>query len=536
MLAPIKVPGDCVSVDCLSSATKGLIAQISGTLTKQRYRHACVFVDHKSDLSYTHLLKTQSASELIEAKESFEAYADSFGVIIKHYHADNGIFKSRKWVDSCNAAKQGLTFAGVNGHHQNGRTERRIRSLQDMARTFMIHAAHRWPDAITANLWPYAIRAANDTVNNTPCAPLDYQLTPVQAFSGSTVDVNPIHWQPFGCPVYVLTEALQKNTFQNKWKERSRMGVYLGRSPSHARSVALVLNIETGRVSPQFHLVFDPSFHTTHPSTRRQLPESLWQAKCGFRGTPSLMTGNPVGGDPEEQEAEFISPTDNDAPREYGPVEAQDDSPQGEQADSGETEGEPEGDTPDDSPTDPLDPEPGGQGQARRAVRPPKPPKERPIDPFADSARRSTQGNKGERTVETYGDEYGTLGSNKALPAIVESEAPVAGELFSFAAMFQHRQGDTVTACSATSDPDTMYYHQAMKEPDSQDFIQAVKKEFGDLLANEVFHFVRRSSVPKDLSIFPAVWAMKRQCRVKTREVYKWKARLNLNGSKQVTG
>jgi hypothetical protein len=39
-------PGDCVSVDQLISSTPGLIAQISGWLTRQRYTATTVFVDH----------------------------------------------------------------------------------------------------------------------------------------------------------------------------------------------------------------------------------------------------------------------------------------------------------------------------------------------------------------------------------------------------------------------------------------------------------------------------------------------------------
>ena len=38
--------------------------------------------------------------------------------------------------------------------------------------------------------------------------------------------------------------------------------MYLGHSPVHAGSVALVLNLTTGHVSPQFHVVFDDEFST----------------------------------------------------------------------------------------------------------------------------------------------------------------------------------------------------------------------------------------------------------------------------------
>ena len=67
----------------------------------------------------------------------------------------------------------------------------------------------------------------------------------------------------FGCPVYVLDFKLQSPGISPpKWEPRSRLGIYLGKSPFHAGSVALVLNPKTGHVSPQYHLVFDDDFTT----------------------------------------------------------------------------------------------------------------------------------------------------------------------------------------------------------------------------------------------------------------------------------
>jgi hypothetical protein len=72
----------------------------------------------------------------------------------------------------------------------------------------------------------------------------------------------------------------------DKWKERSTPGIYLGFSPLHARSVALVLNPTTGYVSPQFHIVFDPTFATVSGKDGNIAPYSLWQARCGFKKDP----------------------------------------------------------------------------------------------------------------------------------------------------------------------------------------------------------------------------------------------------------
>jgi hypothetical protein len=151
-----------------------------GGLTNARYMHTCVFIDHYSDLSYVHQLKRQSREEVLKAKEAFEAYANTFGIDIRHYHADNRIFNGKAWRQSCSKPHQGLSFVGVNTHHQNGRAERRVRSLWDMARTMLINANHRWPQAITANLWPYAILAANNSLNVTPCARHSFKVSPLQ--------------------------------------------------------------------------------------------------------------------------------------------------------------------------------------------------------------------------------------------------------------------------------------------------------------------------------------------------------------------
>ena len=44
----------------------------------------------------------------------------------------------------------------------------------------------------------------------------------------------------------------------------SCQGIYLGLSKLHSSAVHLVLNLETGKVSPQFHFIFDDSFSTVY--------------------------------------------------------------------------------------------------------------------------------------------------------------------------------------------------------------------------------------------------------------------------------
>ena len=102
------------------------------------------------------------------------------------------------------------------------------------------------------------------------------KTSPFELFARSEVTPNLNHFQPFGCPVFVLDNKMQSGKKLPKWEVRSRMGVYLGMSMQHARSVALVLNLKTGHVSPQFHVVFDDDF-TTVPHLRKGTVPPNWE-------------------------------------------------------------------------------------------------------------------------------------------------------------------------------------------------------------------------------------------------------------------
>ena len=272
-------PGEVISVDQMVSPVPGLIAQMVGFLTRQRYKYATVFVDQASHMGFIYLQKTCTAEETIEAKGAFERYAENRGVKVQAYHADNGIFKAKKWVEECRQRKQDITFAGVNAHHQNGIAERRICELQETTRAMLIHATKRWPGVVTIHLWPYAIRMANQAYNATPLNAHINKQSPNKIFDNSAVDINPKHWKPFGCPTYVLKAELQGTTgIHPKWDARSRAGIYLGQSPIHNRNVALVLNIHTGYVSPQFHVKFDESFRTV----LQDKWNATWLTSTGF--------------------------------------------------------------------------------------------------------------------------------------------------------------------------------------------------------------------------------------------------------------
>jgi hypothetical protein len=271
-------PGQCVSVDQLVSPTPGLVAQMIGFLTMTRCKHAAIYVDQASRLSHVCLQKTATAEENLLGKEAFELCARERGVTILACHADNGIFKAHKWAMACRGKGQSLMFAGVNAHHQNGIAERRIRILQELARTMLVHGNKRWPKAVTNNSWPCALRMANDVLIATPLMQNKEKLSPHQIFANTRTQSNPKHWKPFGCPVCVLDSSIQGGRgIIHKWKQRSKVGTHLGRSPQHARSVALVLDRQTALVSPQFHVTFDPSLpHVQARRIRFEMATQSW--------------------------------------------------------------------------------------------------------------------------------------------------------------------------------------------------------------------------------------------------------------------
>ena len=109
------------------------------------------------------------------------------------------------------------------------------------------------------------------------------ELSPLEKVSGVQITPKLHHFRAFSCPTYVLDNMLQSGQGTPKWKQYSR--VYLGPSPSHAQSVALVLNPRTGHVSPQFHIKFEDFFETVWDKpTNLDAPEPEWKYLSGFAG------------------------------------------------------------------------------------------------------------------------------------------------------------------------------------------------------------------------------------------------------------
>jgi hypothetical protein len=258
-------PGDAVSTDQLHSAQEGLVPQVTGKLTSDRITGATIFVDHATNFIYVHLMKHLSSTETIEAKCAADKRFAEHGHSIKRFRADNGRYADVDFMENLASCNQTISFCGVGAHHQNAIAERAIKELTLASRTMLLHAQRHWPEMISTMLWPLALKCAAEQINSLRVD--ENGFSPAAKMSGITdVDPNdivPKNFHTFGCPAYVLDPKAQSGSIgPPKWDPHAYLGIYVGHSPVHAGNVALILNVKTGHVSPQYHVVFDDDFKT----------------------------------------------------------------------------------------------------------------------------------------------------------------------------------------------------------------------------------------------------------------------------------
>ena len=272
-----KHPGDGTSCDHIVSQQPGLTPQSHGKLTHARYWGSVLYCDDTSDFLYNHLVEGISSEATLESKLAYERVLASYDRKVKSYHADNLRFNDSNFTASCIKGGQHITFCGVGAHHQNGIAEAKVKEVSYAARTLLLHAKRKWPTVITTVLWPYALQAAVDSHNRLS---LDEDgLSPLEKLAGTGEEIIPLDFHTWGCPVYILEAQNQSGGIGTpKWDPRSHIGIYLGHSPCHAGSVALVLNLKTGLVSPQFHVVFDDEFTTVPYLTSSATVPPNWPA------------------------------------------------------------------------------------------------------------------------------------------------------------------------------------------------------------------------------------------------------------------
>jgi hypothetical protein len=266
-------PGQKVSVDHFICSTRGRLKHTFGKEdTRQQYSGGAIFVDHASGYIFVKHQVLMNTHETIESKESFESHCRDFGIVVSQYLSDNGAaFTSQAYKAHLQTFAQISNYAGVGAHHHNGVAERSIQTVMSIARTMLLHSAIHWPDVADAALWPLAVDHAVRLHNFMPNPATG--ISPHDLFSKSRwSQTNFQNFHVWGCPVYVLDKTISDGKKLPRWKPRSSRQVYVGLSDKHAATVPLCLNLQTGAITPQFHVVFDEEFSTVS-SKPEDLPD-----------------------------------------------------------------------------------------------------------------------------------------------------------------------------------------------------------------------------------------------------------------------
>ena len=257
------MPGDKVSGDQYHCAVPGRRHDTFGKESShEKYTGGTLFVDHASGYIFLRNQVSLRAGETVQTKVLFEQFASSVGVTLKNFRVDNHPFASQEFREDCNNKSQEMDFSGVGAHHQNGVAERSLRTVTTFGRSIMLHAMLHWPAQYSNDLWGLALEHAVYLYNRMPNPHSGF--APLELFTGTKIQSYATIQQArvWGCPVYVLDPKLQDGKKIPKWNPRSRRGQFVGFSPEHASTVGRVLNLSTGKVSPQYHVVYDETFST----------------------------------------------------------------------------------------------------------------------------------------------------------------------------------------------------------------------------------------------------------------------------------
>ena len=250
-------PGQCVSMDHFKVTDRGwLYTSLGKTSPDMMYAGGCIFMDHATGFVHIEHLINFTMTETIQAKCPFEKKMLDMGIFAQAYQSDNGIFAAADFLEEINKGLQNITFSGVGGNHQNGIAEWGIQSILTKTHMLLIHAAIHWLDVSDTSLWPMAVDSALHNFNHMPRA--------TDVFIGSSAEnaISMISFQGHACMGMSLLCSRPNATGQTqpKWKPQSHCGIFVGFSPCHSSLVPLVLNSQTGKISPQFHVGFDDWF------------------------------------------------------------------------------------------------------------------------------------------------------------------------------------------------------------------------------------------------------------------------------------
>lgn len=182
-----------------------------------RARYIVTFIDDYSRWCEIRLLKRKD--EVLDAFKEYKAFAEKLtGKSIKYLQSDNGKeYRSNEFDRFLKEHGIGRRLTVTHTPEQNGVTERRNRTLVEMARCLLIQSG------LPPSFWGEAINTANYIRNRCPSRSLGGK-TSFEKWRNEVPDVR--HLREFGCNVYTLDRNPNKSKFEN----RSKKGILVGYS------------------------------------------------------------------------------------------------------------------------------------------------------------------------------------------------------------------------------------------------------------------------------------------------------------------
>jgi histone deacetylase 1/2 len=228
----------------------------SPILSSLGHKYYVLFLDNYSNFLWTYPISHKS--QVYSCFQKLRAYINTqFQKEIKTIQCDNGReyvnYNFRKMCDT-----NGINFrlSCPYTSSQNGKSERKIRSINNIIRTLLVHAS------LPPSFWHHALEMATYLLNILPSKTINFE-SPLKMLYHK--DPSYSHLRIFGC----LCFPLFPSTTIHKLQPRSTPCVFLG-YPSNHRGYKC-LDLSSNKIILCRHVIFD---ETSFPYAKPHTPQT----------------------------------------------------------------------------------------------------------------------------------------------------------------------------------------------------------------------------------------------------------------------
>jgi histone deacetylase 1/2 len=238
----------------------------SPVLSTSGHKYYVLFLDDHSNFLWTFPISHKS--QVFPTFEKLRAYIKTqFHREVKNIQCDNGReYDNGNFQKLCETNGISFRFSCPHTSSQNGKAERKIRSINNIIRTLLVHAS------LPPNFWHHALQMATYLLNILPNKKLNYQ-SPLKILFQKVPSYS--HLRVFGCLCYPLFPSPTINKLQS----RSIPCVFLG-YPSNHRGYKCY-DLSQNKIILCRHVIFNESefpfskLHTPNPETYQFLDDEL---------------------------------------------------------------------------------------------------------------------------------------------------------------------------------------------------------------------------------------------------------------------